>query len=111
MDSKIASIISAVKEELKMKQKQKDNVITKNMSETTKIFKRLLVVDCLLLTAILNRSTKVELKRIQIKSREVMSIWLEMFEENGSEGEYLEVANDCKYLNDRYDWLIHILGV
>jgi DNA repair photolyase len=108
MESKIASIITDLKAELEAKQKAKSEM---TMSETTKVYKRMLTTDCLMLNALINRSTKKQLKRIQTKYREAIGDWIELFEEYGDEGEYLQVSNDCKMFNDKYDTLVHILGV
>ena len=108
MNSKLAFVISELKAE--MSSKQKDNKEIKIVSPWSKIYKRMLTTDILLLNGLINRSPKTQLKLLHTKYREAMGDWLELMEEHCDEGEYLEAANDCKSFNDRYDSLIKHLG-
>ena len=112
----VAELMEEVEYELSNK-KQGIKSITPDQLEgkygyVTKAMKRMFTVDILLLNALIRRSPKTELKRLQAKQNEAFGCWLEVVENAGpKEGYYLKVANDLKRNHDRYDDYIEELGV
>ena len=114
MHPTIEKALSVLKDHIQLKQDMKedykeDNPNPDKDNDVYKAYIRLLTTEILLGNSILKRSNLDQIKRLQTINREAMLVWMEIVEENDTEGKYLVLANDFKDDNDFNETLINIL--
>jgi hypothetical protein len=114
MHPTIEKALSVLKDHIQLKQDMKedykeDNPNPDKDNDVYKAYIRLLTTEILLGNSILKRSNLDQIKRLQTINREAMLVWMEIVEENDTEGKYLVLANHFKDDNDFNETLINIL--